>query len=146
MSCPTTGPREQFRRVVRVTQRQRLQLQHLPRPQRAEAFWRNSGDLQGVGKRNERLIDRFVGQLERAVMVGERSLGAAINQCLHRLCRIHVIVVHEPTWLVGPDRQNGEPERSVSLARAAEISAVAIAGVSDEIDASTRRFDHERRP
>jgi hypothetical protein len=49
----------------------------LPRPQRAETFWQNSGNLQGIGKRDERSIDRFIGQLERAVMVGERNLCAA---------------------------------------------------------------------
>jgi hypothetical protein len=32
-----------------------------------ETFWQNSGNLQGVGKRDERSIDRFIGQLERAV-------------------------------------------------------------------------------
>jgi len=62
-----------------------------------ETFWQNSGNLQGVGKRGERSIDRFIGQLERAVMVGERNLCAAIDQCLHRLGRIHVLVAHEPT-------------------------------------------------
>ena len=104
------------------------------------------GSLQRLGERDERRIDRFVGELERAVVVRERELGAAIDERLHRLGRIHVLVAHEPARLVSPDRQNREPERSMALARLAEMPAVAIAGIGDEIDPPGRRFDHERRP
>src|SRR6266849_9937311 len=81
-----------------------LQLPNLPGPQRAEALWRNLGSLQGLGECDERGIERLVGQLEGAVMVAEPNLGAAIDQCLHRLGRIHVLVAHEPARLVGSDR------------------------------------------
>ncbi len=73
---------------------------------------------QRVGERDKRRIDRFVGELERAVMVSERELGAAIDERLHRLGRVHVLIAHEPARLVGADRQDGELERPVALARA----------------------------
>src|SRR5580700_10482167 len=123
-----------------------LQLHHLAGPQGAEALGRNTGSLQAVGKRDERRIDRFVGELERAVMVRERQLGAAITIGLHRLRRIHVLVAHEPARLVGADRQDGELERSVMLAGAAKQPAGVVAGIADEVDFSDRRVDHERRP
>jgi hypothetical protein len=57
-------------------------LPHLARTQRAESLSRNSGNPQGVGERDERRIDRFVGELERAVMVAERSSAPqSINAC-----------------------------------------------------------------
>ena len=49
-------------------------------------------------------------------MVAEPELCAAIDERLHRLSRIHVLIAHEPARLVGPDWQNGEPEGSVVLA------------------------------
>jgi hypothetical protein len=79
-------------------------------------------------------------------MVGDREFGVAIHESLHRFSRIHVLVAHEPARLVGADRQNGEPQRSVALARAAEISAVAVAGIANKIDSTARRLDHKRRP
>src|SRR5258705_210605 len=81
-----------------------LQLPHLSGPQRAETLRRNFGSLQGLGEREERGIERLVGQLEGAVMVAEPDLCAAIDQRLHRLGGIHVLVAHEPARLVGSDR------------------------------------------
>ena len=43
-------------------------------------------------------------------MVAEREL-CAIDERLHRLSRIHVLIAHEPARLVGPNWQNGEPDR-----------------------------------
>src|SRR5580704_10846462 len=123
-----------------------LKLHHLAGLQGAEALGRNARSLQGFGKRGERRIDRFVGKLERAVMVRERLIGAAIDKGLHRLRRIHVLVAHEPARLIGADRQNGELERPVALAGAAKQPAGAVAGIADEIDFSEWRVDHERRP
>src|SRR5215813_2375120 len=112
---------------LRGERRVRLQLPNLSWPQRAETLWRNFGGLQGLGEGGERGIKRLVGQLEGAVMVAERKLGAAIDQGLHRLGRVHVLVAHEPTRLVGPDRQDGQSQRSVALTCAAEVPAVAVA-------------------
>ena len=85
----------------------------------AESLGRNVSSLQGVGQRDERRIDRFVGELEGAVMVGERQLGAAVDKRPDRLGRVHVLVLHEPTRLIGADRQDGEPERPMVVARRA---------------------------
>src|SRR6202161_1406717 len=85
-----------------------LKLHHLAGPQGAGALGRNTGSLQGLGKREKRRLDRFIGELERAVMVRERKLGAAIARGLHRLRRIHVLLAHEPARLIGADRQDGE--------------------------------------
>src|SRR3974377_1864127 len=79
-------------------------------------------------------------------MMGERNFCRAIDKSLDRLGWVHVLVAHEPTGLVSTDRQNGKLERPVAFARTAEIPAVAIARVSNEIDASAGRLDHERRP
>src|SRR6202023_1652646 len=114
----------------------RLKLHHLAGPQGAEALGRNASNLQGLGKREERRIDRLVGELERAVMVRERQLRAAIAIGLHRLRRIHVLVAHEPARLVGADRQDGELERPVALAGAPKHAAGAVAGIGDHVDFS----------
>src|SRR5580692_10834708 len=104
----------------------KLKLHHLAGPQGAEALGRNARSLQGFGKRGERRIDRFVGELERAVMVRERQLGAAIDKGLHRLHRIHVLVAHKPARLVGADRQDGELERPMTRTGAAKQPAGAV--------------------
>ena len=79
-------------------------------------------------------------------MMGERERGAAIPERPHRFLRIHVLVAHEPARLIGADRQDGEAERAVALARLAEPRAVAIAQIGHVIDAAGGRFDHEARP
>src|SRR6266446_520551 len=106
-ACPASGGGEK---------KASLQLPHLSGPQRAEALRRNFGSPQGLGEREERGIERLVGQLEGAVMVGERDFGAAIDQRLHGLGWVHVLVAHEPARLVGSDRQNSQSDRSVALA------------------------------
>ena len=72
-------------------------------------------------------VDRLIGELERAVVMAERELGAAITESLHGFGRVHVLVAHEPARLVGADRQDREPERAVAVARGAEMVAVAVA-------------------
>jgi hypothetical protein len=64
-------------------------------------------------------------QSAETLVMGERSLRSAIDERLHRLGRVHVLIAHEPARLVGADRENGEPERPVTLARAVEVFAVA---------------------
>ena len=60
------------------------QLPHLPRLQHAESLMRYTGRRQRLDERRARGVDRLVGQLERAVVMGERKLGAAIDQRLDR--------------------------------------------------------------
>jgi hypothetical protein len=79
-------------------------------------------------------------------MVAKREFRAAIDESLHRLGGIDVLVAHEPARLVGPDRQNGELELPVTLSRAPKMAAVAVGGIRDAIDAPAGCLDHERRP
>jgi len=79
-------------------------------------------------------------------MVAERELCAAIDERLHRVSWVHVLIAHEPSWLVGPDWQNGEPEWSVTFARPTEMPTITVAGVGYEIDTSAWPLDHERGP
>ena len=76
-------------------------------------------------------------------MVAECQFGAAIDECLHRLGGIHMLIMHEPVRLVGADRQNGELQRSVALTHFPEIATIPIGRVTDEIDAPAWRFDDE---
>jgi len=84
--------------------------------QSAKALPRNPGSGQRIGKREARRIDCFVGELERAVVVRKRNLRPAVDESLHRLGRVHVLVAHEPARFIGPDRQDCELKRSVALA------------------------------
>ncbi len=79
-------------------------------------------------------------------MAGQCRLGAAIEERLHGLGGIHVLIAHKPARLIRSDRQDRQLERPVAVARATEVHAVAIARIAYEIDAPGRRFDHERRP
>src|SRR6266705_1930994 len=89
----------------------KIGLPHLARPQCREALRRNSCRVQGLYKFEERRIDRFIGQLERAVMVSEGSFCTTIDPCLHCLGWVHVVIAHKPTRLVRTDRQNSELKR-----------------------------------
>ena len=55
------------------------------------------------------------------------ELGAAHLEGAHRFLRVHVHVAHEPARLVGAERQDRQAERSVAVARLAEMRAVAVA-------------------
>ncbi len=102
---------------------------HLPRPQGRETLRRNARRVQGVRKCEQRCIHRFVGQLERAVMVSERNFCATIDQCLHRLSWVHEVDAHEQTRLISTDRQNSDFKWPVTLSRTAEIVSVTVARV-----------------
>ena len=80
----------------------------------------------GFRQRLQRRIDGLVGELEGAVVMAERELGATVLERLHRLRRVHMLIAHEPARLVGADGQNRQPERPVTLTRGAEVMAVAI--------------------
>src|SRR5438132_5060762 len=79
-------------------------------------------------------------------MMAERELRSAIKKCLHRLFWVHVLLTHEPARFVGADRQDGEPERPVPLARRAEMGAFAVARIGNVIDAARWRLNDEGRP
>src|ERR1700722_6977451 len=117
-----------------------LEFQNLPRAQRTETLRRNFRFPQRIGQRKKRRIDRLVGELKRAVVMAERALGAAIDERLYRLRRVHVLVGHEPARLVCADRQKCELERAVALSCIAEMPAFAVAGIADEINAAGGRF------
>src|SRR5947208_173030 len=93
-----------------------------------------------------RRIDRLIGELERAVVMTERELGAASLKRPNRLRRIHVLVAHEPARLVGTDRKYGEAERAIAVARGAEMVAVAPTRIRHVVDAPGRCLDDERGP
>ena len=71
---------------------------------------------------------------------------AAIGERLHRVFRIHVLVAHEPARLIGADRQDREPQRSVCFGDAAEMASVAITGIADDVEFAGRRLQHKTRP
>ena len=122
------------------------QLPDLSRSQRAEALGRNSCRVQRLGKRDERRVDGLVGELKRAVVMAEGELGAAIDEGLHRLGRVHMGAAHEPARLVGADWQKREADRTVALADEVEIAPLAVPGIGNVIETPARRLDHERGP
>src|SRR4051812_32156167 len=76
----------------------------------------------------------------------ERQFGAAVQKRPHGLLRIHVLLAHEPTRFVSPDRQYRETEWTICRTRRAEIMSLTVTRIRDVIDTSGRGFDHERRP
>ena len=72
-----------------------VQLPDLSRLQRPEALGRDAGGPERLGKRERRRVDRFIGQRERSEMVGERQVGAAVEERLHGLCRLEMLVAHK---------------------------------------------------
>src|SRR2546426_12576811 len=112
------------------------ELPHLPGLERAEALGGDAAVVERGGERRARRVDRLIGELERAVMVRERELGAAFDERLHRLLRVHVLVAHEPARLVGADRQDGEAERAVERTGFAETEPGAVAGIGNVVDAA----------
>jgi hypothetical protein len=79
-------------------------------------------------------------------MMGEGEFRPAIGKCPHRLLWVHVLVAHEPARLIGADRQDGEAEWAVALARLAESQAVAVARIGHVINAAARRLHDEAHP
>ncbi len=79
-------------------------------------------------------------------MMRQRQLGAAIGQRLHRVRRIHVLILHEPARLIGADRQYRQPQRPVLFGDAAKMLAFAVAGIADDVEFAGRRLQHETRP
>jgi hypothetical protein len=121
-------------------------LPYLSRPQCGKTIQRNACRAQGVRKRKQRRVNRFIGELERAVMMGQGNTSTAIDQRLHRLGWVHVVVAHKPTRLVSTDGENNQFKRPVTFSCTAKIVPVAVTRVSDKINASAGRIDHERCP
>ena len=57
-----------------------------------------------------------------------------------------MLIAHEPARRIGADRENCQAERTIKLARFAEMVAVAIAAVGDMQNAAGRRLNHEAGP
>src|ERR1700687_5443666 len=96
--------------------------------------------------RDERRVDRFIGELKRAVMMRQRLPCAAIGQRLYRVGRVQVLVPHEPARLIGADWEDRQPQRTMRLRDAAKMLAVAIAGIADDVDLARRRLHDKTRP
>jgi hypothetical protein len=94
-----------------------------------------------------RLVERLVGELERAPVDAERRARAQVAVREHRLVRVHVLELHEPARLVGADRQQGEVEaaaRGEARARVGEVGRVA--GVAGEVDVEAGREQRVAAP
>src|ERR1700758_3180016 len=83
--------------------------------------------------RGDEIIDGRVVTLTRIVnqteMNADRALTMEVEVCLHRLVRIHVHPVHEPSRLVRPDGQQTDSWGAVLLIDVAKVRAVrAVAG------------------
>src|SRR6476661_641764 len=111
-----------------------LYLHHLPRLERHKALVRNLRLVECRMQGLDRRVDCFIRQLKRAVMMRERPLGAAIGKRLDRIGRIHVLILHKPSRLIGANRQDREPQRAVCLTDAAEMLALAVTGIADDVD------------
>src|SRR5437667_435141 len=80
--------------------RKRDRLSHLHRP---KPLCRHAALAQRLCQLAHGLVDSLRGQLERAVMHSDALTRRQIEVRLHGFHRIHVNVLHEPAWLVGPD-------------------------------------------
>ena len=118
----------------------------LSRPQRPEPLGCNPGGVQRRREVLRRLVDRFVGELERAPMVAERLLGADELKTLHRIVRVHVLRLHEPARLVGADGQDARGAARRSARAPPKDRAVAEARVADVVDRARGRREHEGAP
>ncbi len=95
----------------------------LPRLQRHEPLTWDFRFVECRAERGRRRVNRFIRQLERAVMMGQRLLRAAIAERFDRVGWVHVLIAHEPARLIGPDRQDREPQRAVRVGDAAKMLA-----------------------
>src|SRR6267143_855827 len=90
------------------------------------------------------LEERLVGELERSPVHGDETAGAQIDEGLHGLLRVHVLLLHEPGGVIGPDGEQGRVQIRKPLPDPRE--AVEIGGVSRVVDARARTLDHESPP
>ncbi len=104
------------------------------------------GALQRHRQPLRRLVDRFVGQAERAPVMADGLRRVHVLEDAHRLFRIDVLVAHEPARLVGADRNVREPHRPVLAVQRAKQFAVAVAGIGDVIELARTGLDDEGAP
>ena len=74
-------------------------------------------------QRQDRCIDRFVGQLEGAEMYADAAFGAQIAMRADRFLRVHVMGAHEPARLVSADRQQREIDARKAMVDFGEVRA-----------------------
>ena len=75
-------------------------------------------------------------------MNAERLPRPAVLHDPHRLGGIDVLVLHEPAWRVGSDRQHGDIDHRAPIGDLKENPAVAIASVAGDVDDAGRRCDY----
>lgn len=76
-----------------------------------------------------RLIERLIRKNERTPMDSDRLPGTDIFMHRHGLFGIHMMIFHEPSWLIGSDRYGCEIERSEPAADLLEVRCISrIAG------------------
>ncbi len=98
----------------------------------AEAFARDACRVERGKKPVARLVDRLVGELERAPVVAGGKGGIAELHAFHRFVRVLVLRLHEPARLVGADRQDGEAEAAMLFGHRAIVAAAVKAGIAGD--------------
>src|ERR1019366_3686530 len=90
---------------------------------------------------NRRFVERLVGELERAPVHRNEPARPEINERLHRLFRVHVLLAHEPGGVVRTDGQHrgvDDPGAPADLGEAVEVG-----GVARMVDARRRAPDQD---
>src|SRR3990172_3578824 len=86
----------------------------------AEAFLRDAALRQCCEKISFWRMVRLGGQLKRTPVMAQRRGCATELESRHRICRIHVLILHEPPRFVGANRQQGEIELRMALGHLTE--------------------------
>src|SRR5690606_18015513 len=103
--------------------RRRRDLEDLAGAHRAEAVAGETAVVEGGIERLDRLLDAFVGELERAPVMAGHMGGVAGEHAFHRLLRVLVLPLHEPARLIGAERKIGEAETAVLFPRGPVVDA-----------------------
>src|SRR5467141_227805 len=77
-------------------------------------------------------------------MNADRLSGLQVHVGLNGFCRIHMKGLHEPSRLVGPDRQKSDVDGSEAIPNFTEVSG--ISRVSAEVDQAPMRSDQITPP
>jgi len=97
-----------------------------------------------LSKRQHRRIEGFIGQLEGTEMHPEAATGPQVEMRLNRFLWIHVLLTHEPSWLVSPNWKEGEINAQDAAPDLGEVRAVT--GVSCKINDGPLGLDDEPAP
>src|SRR5579862_1822115 len=103
---------------------------------RLDAMGSSSGDQ--IVNRRPVTFTRVVNQAE---MDANRALTMEVEVCAHRLVRVHVHPIHEPSRLVRADGQQADSWGAKLLVDCAEVRSVRA--VPSEINPAFRRIDQE---